>query len=248
MCPRAMALVLALALATLAGCAGASRPPKPRDAAAAERDTLSAALNPLLTAAGLWHDSAGGCPAAFAVVEGDVVGLHLAPHAPCRVKLIVTEATLGRLDRATLTALLAHEVAHLQLGHPDARQARGEAREATQRNVRTARRAGGTAAGFIPGVGPLVSKAIGTAGKAQDAAAKAEGNPYLADEEVAADALAVKLLASVEGSSCRALVVLVDERPDAGDEAMWARWRHDHPASRERTEAFAALCPQTARR
>ena len=39
------------------------------------------------------------------------MGLHLAPHAPCRVKLIVTEATLGRLDRATLTALLAHEVA-----------------------------------------------------------------------------------------------------------------------------------------
>src|SRR5215510_2344500 len=127
--PRPTAL--GLVLIALAGCATAAKPPKPRELTAAERDRGSEALEPLLTAAGLWHGPADGCAAAYSAVEGDLVGVALTPHAPCRVRLILTVGTLTHLDRATLRAVLAHEIAHLQLGHADALQARIEAKQQT---------------------------------------------------------------------------------------------------------------------
>src|SRR5215831_9540415 len=120
---------LGLVLVALAGCATAGRPPKPRELTPAERDRASEALEPLLTAAGLWHGPVDGCAAAYSAIDGDPVGVALTPHAPCRVRLILTAGTLTRLDRATLRALLAHEIAHMQLGHADALQARVEAKK-----------------------------------------------------------------------------------------------------------------------
>ena len=150
-------------------------------------------------------------------MEEDLVAVVLMPHAPCRVRLILTEATLARLDRATLRALLAHEIAHMQLGHPDARQARADAQKQTEKKVKTASGAASKAASFIPGVGGLVSKGIGTTRKGVTAAMEMQGTPYLPEEEQAADAMAVTLLNEVEASSCRALASLLEERaPRAG--------------------------------
>jgi hypothetical protein len=63
---------------------------------------------------------------------GELVGVDLLPDAPCRVRLILTEGTLTRLDSAALRARLAHEIAHMQLGHPDARQARADTQKQTE--------------------------------------------------------------------------------------------------------------------
>jgi hypothetical protein len=191
-------LVLGVALISLAACATASTPAKPRALAPAERDSLSQTLDPLLTAAGLWPGPADGCAADFGVVEEDLVAVVLMPHAPCRVRLVLTEGTLARLDRATLRALLAHEIAHMQLSHPDALQARADARKQTQKEVKTASGAASKAASFIPGVGGLVSKGIGTARKGVTATMEMGGNPYLPEEEQAADAMAVMLLNEAE--------------------------------------------------
>jgi Peptidase family M48 len=159
-------LLLGLSLCAVVGCATTSSAPKAREITPAERSSLSGTLEPLLTAAGLWRGPADACAAAFGVLEGDVVGVALAPHAPCRVRLVLTEETLTRLDRATLRVLLAHEIAHMQLGHPDARQARTDAQKQTQQGVKSAASVGSKAAGLIPGIGGFISKGIGTARKA----------------------------------------------------------------------------------
>ena len=239
-------LVLGVALISLAACATASAPAKPRALTPAERDSLSQTLEPLLMAAGLWRGPADGCAADFGVLEGDLVGVTLTPHAPCRVRLILTEGTMARLDRATLRALLAHEIAHMQLSHPDARQARADAQKHTEKEVKTASRAASKAASFIPGVGGLVSKGIGTARKGVTAVMEMEGTPYLPEEEQAADAMAATLLKEAEGSSCRALASLLEERLRAPEEDAWEAWLHAHPVSAERIEALAGPCPAAA--
>src|SRR5262249_38542295 len=151
----------------------------------------------------------------------DAVGVVLLPHAPCRVRLIVTQATLVHADHDALRALLAHEIAHMQLGHPDARQARADAQKETEKGVKAVSRAGSTAAGLIPGVGGFISKGISTARKATIAAMEMQANAYLPEEEQAADAMAVTLLNGAETSSCGALVSLLEARLRAPDEEAW---------------------------
>lgn len=239
-------LVLGVALIFLAACATAAAPAKPRALTPAERDSLSQILDPLLTAAGLWRGPADGCPADFGVLEAALVGVALMPHAPCRVRLILTEGTLARLDRATLRALLAHEIAHMQLSHPDARQARADAKKQTDKEVKAVSRAASTGASFIPGVGGLVSKGIGTARKAVTTAMEMQGTPYLPEEEQAADAMALTLLNEAEPSSCRALISLLKERLRVPDEDAWKVWLHAHAVSAERISELAGLCPEGA--
>jgi hypothetical protein len=242
---RRTALTLVL---VLAGCATATAPPKPRELAPAERDRASAALEPLLTAAGLWHGPADGCAAAYSAVEGDLVGVALMPHAPCRVKLVLTDGTLTRLDRATLRAVLSHEIAHMQLGHADALQARADAKKKTEQGVKTASRAASKAVGFIPGIGGFISSGIGATRQAATAVMEMQGNPYLPEEEHAADAMAVTLLNDTEPWGCQALVALLEERLHAPDDQVWAPWVHAHPVSAERVQAASAPCPDAASR
>jgi hypothetical protein len=242
----ARGLVLGVALVSLAACATTSGPPKPRALTPGERDGLSRTLNPLLTAAGLWRGPADGCPADFGVLESDLVAVALKPHAPCRVRLILTQGAMTRLDRATLGALLAHEIAHMQLSHPDARQARADAQKQTEKQVKTASSAASTAAGLIPGVGGLVSKGISTARKGVIAAMELGGNPYLPEEEQAADAMAATLLNESGASGCRALVALLEDRLRSPKEEAWALWLDVHPDSAERIEALAGPCPGAA--
>src|SRR5262245_63036029 len=225
--PRPTAL--ALALIALAGCATGAKPPKPRELTAAERDRASEALEPLLTAAGLWHGPADGCAAAYSAVEGDPVGVALAPHAPCRVRLILTTGTLTHLDRVALRALLSHEIAHMQLGHADALQARVEAKKQTEQGVKTASRAASKAVGFIPGIGGFISQGIGATRQIASAAMEMQGNPYLPEEETTADAMAVTLLNESEPLGCRALIAVLEERLRTPDDAAWSPWAHAHP-------------------
>jgi hypothetical protein len=244
--PRPKAL--ALALIVLAGCATAAGPPKPRELTAAERARASEALEPLLTAANLWHGPADGCAAAFSAVDGDVVGVAITPHAPCRVKLVLTTAALTRLDRATLRAMLSHEIAHMQLGHTDALQARADAKKQTEQGVKTASRAASKAVGFIPGIGGFISQGIGATRQVASAAMDAQGNPYLPEEETAADAMAVTLLNESEALGCHALIALLEERLRAPDDPAWVPWAHAHPVSEARLEADSAACPDPTAR
>jgi Zn-dependent protease with chaperone function len=237
-------LLLGVALVALGACATASAPAKARELTPAEGASVSQALEPLLTAAGLWRAS-DGCAAVYGLLDADPVGVALTPHAPCRVKVVLTEGALARTDRESLRALLAHELAHLELGHPEARQARVEAQKQTQEGVKAVSRAGSKAVSLIPGVGGWISKGIGTARKAATAAMEMHGNPYLPEEEQAADAMAVTLLNQTEASSCRALRSLLEERLRAPGENAWSLWIHVHPVSAERIDALAAPCPGT---
>jgi hypothetical protein len=241
--PAIRAAALGAALLWLTACAGTPQAGKLRDLTPAERESLSQALEPLLTAAGLWRGSVDGCAAAFAVVPDEPIGVEVIPHAPCRVKLVVTEGALTRLDRATLRVLLAHELGHIELNHEDARVARAEERKKTEKGVKTASSAASKAASFIPGVGGWVSKGIGTARKATTAAMEAQGSAYLGEEERDADARAVAYLNEVEASGCRALVTLLSERLRDSAEPAWIPWLHEHPVSTERIEALAGPCP-----
>jgi Zn-dependent protease with chaperone function len=241
-------LTLAAALVPLAACASMQSPPKPHELAASKRASVSGALEPLLTAAKLWRGPEDGCAAAYAVVDLDVIGAAITPHAPCRVRLVLTEASLTTLDPATLRSLLAHEIAHMQLSHPEARQARIDAQKATEKNIKTASSAASKAASFIPGVGGLVSKGIGTARKGVTTAMEMQGTPYLPGEEEAADAMASALLNQAGASTCQVLVTLLEERLRAPDEEAWAPWESAHPVSTERIQALAASCPDPAAR
>jgi predicted Zn-dependent protease len=227
----------------LTACAATPDASKPRDLTPAERDSLSQVLEPLLTAAGLWRGPVDGCAAAFVVVQEEPIGAEVTPHAPCRVKLVLTEGALTRLDRATLRVVLAHELAHLQLGHEDARQERAEERKKTEKGVKSASSAASKAASFIPGVGGWVSKGIGTTRKVATAAVEAQENAYLGEEERAADALTVTYLNEVESAGCVALVRLVAERLRDSAEDAWTIWLHEHPVSTDRVEALAGPCP-----
>jgi peptidase M48-like protein len=149
----------------------------------------------------------------------------LMPHAPCRVRLLLTEGTLARLDRATLRALLAHEIAHMQLSHPEARLVRVDAQKQTEKEVKTASRAASKAAGFIPGVGGLVSKGIGTARKGVTAAMEMHGAPYLARGGAGGGRMAVALPNENEASNCRVLARLLEERLRAPDDPRGRRGR-----------------------
>jgi Zn-dependent protease with chaperone function len=241
---RSRHLLLGVMLVILGGCATASAPVKARDLTPAERDSLAQVLEPLLIAAGLWQSSVGGCAALYSLLDADTVGVAVTPHAPCRVKAVLTEGALARTDRASLRALLAHELAHMQLGHPEARQARAEAQKQTQKEVKAVSSAGSKAVSLIPGVGGLVSKGIGTARKAATAAMEMHGNPYLPEEEQAADTMAVTLLNQTEASSCRALRSLLEERLRVTGDTAWTLWLQEHPVSAERIEALAASCPE----
>ncbi len=239
---RTRPLVLGAALAVLTACAAAPESVKPRDLTPAERDSLSQTLEPILTAAGLWRGPADGCAAAFGVVEGEPIVILVTPHAPCRVKLVLTQGALTKLDRETLRVVLAHDLAHMQLGHPEARQQREEERKKTEKQVGTATGAAKKAASFIPGVGGLVGKGIGTARKAATAVMEAHGNPYLPEEEHAADALTTTYLSQAEPSGC-ALATLLRERLRSSSEDAWTLWVHQHPVFAERVAAVAAPCP-----
>jgi hypothetical protein len=239
--------VLVVALSTLTACASAPDTNKARELTPAERNSLSQILEPLLTAAGLWRGPADGCAAAFALAPGAYVGAIVVPHAPCRIKLVLTEGAFTHIDRTTLRMVLAHEIAHLQLGHPEARQQREEERKRTEKNVKAVSSAGSKAVSFIPGVGGLISKGIGTARKAATAAMEAPGSPYLPEEERAADALTVKYLNDLEASGCGAFATfLVDRLRDTADD-VWAVWRQAHPVSAERSDALRPLCPGSTR-
>jgi hypothetical protein len=240
----ALALVVTMA-ALAAACATAPGTGEVREFTPGERDSLSQTLEPLLTAAGLWRGPADGCAAAFGVVEGEPIVVLITPHAPCRVKLVLTEGALMKLERETLRVVLAHDLAHLQLSHPEARQKREEERKQTEKQVKTATGAAKKAVSFIPVVGGFVGKGISTAQKATTAVMEAHGNPYLPEEERAADAQTMSYLDQVEPSGC-ALATLLRERLRSSTEDAWTLWVHQHPVTDERVAALAGPCPQTA--
>jgi hypothetical protein len=237
---------VAVALGAVAACATAPDPAKTRELTAAEQAAVSEVLVPLLAAAGLWQAAGPGCPIKFEPVDTDGVDVELTPHAPCRVRLTLGRAALG-LERDSLRALLAHELAHLQLGHPDARLTREKSREETQKSVRAARKADTKGLGFIPGVGGLIGKGVGAAGKAADAAAALAAHAYLPEEERAADVLAGTLLDAAGPGGCRALTALLEARLRAPDDAAWTPWITEHPVDAGRSSAFADACQEVAR-
>jgi hypothetical protein len=235
-------LALGAVLAVLTACATSSKPGKPRELTPAERASLSGTLEPLLIAAGLWRGPADGCAAAYGVVEGEPIVILVTPHAPCRVRLVLTEGALTKLDRESLGVVLAHDLAHLQLGHPEARQQREEERKQTEKQVKTATGAAKKGVSFIPVVGGFIGKGISTAQKATTAAMEAHGNPYLPEEEHAADAETMKYLGQAGASEC-ALASVLRARLRSSSEDAWTLWVHQHPVTADRVAALAGPCP-----
>jgi hypothetical protein len=61
-------------------------------------------------------------------------------------------------------------------------------------------------------IGGFISSGIGATRQVATAAMDAHGNPYLAEEEATADAMAVTLLNEIEPLGCHALIALLEQR------------------------------------
>ena len=112
---------LAAAVVMAAGCSAAVRH-KARVPTVAEIDLLQQAVRPLLGALGnLPAELNGPCPIEVGVVESPSINAGVSPGRPSgrctALTLIVTEGLLRRLPLPMLRAVLAHELAHVQLGH-----------------------------------------------------------------------------------------------------------------------------------
>jgi Zn-dependent protease with chaperone function len=136
---------------------------------------------------------------------------------------LVTRGAVAQNDRCFLMGLVAHEMAHDILKHPEAIARTSDTASVVSLLL-------GTAAGaFVPGAGYLVSGAAGLGLKA-----------YSRAQESEADALAVKLLRDA-GKPEWALRYALGHLRRQGGADRGGGWLSTHPALAERIEAQPPL-------
>lgn len=238
----AAALRMVAACGILAACATprASGPVKLREATDPERLAIGRAVLPLLVVAGIWRGPQDGCAVALAVQPAERVNLGVAPSKACKFSLVVTEGALRVLPDDELQAAVAHELGHVQLGHPEARGQRRQEERARQKEIESGS-TGTTIVAAIPVIGPLI--AVGIA-ESQTTVEAARFRSYDRAEEEAADRFAAELLRRLPGGDerCQALVRLFDRLDRAQRGARWGDWQNTHPAPARRAEAIRREC------
>lgn len=214
-------LVAALCV-VLAGCASAKprarvAPPPPvlRGPTPEEQARVDVVLTPLVSASGI---CAAGEPCAVGLAIEPKERIHVAagPAPPKKFVIRITTGALRNLELPELQAALAHELAHVQLGHFETRRER--------------RLAEGPGAG---GSNRTTEDAL-RANRASDR-----------DEEFAADRYAVELLEKLPGSpghGCAEMLLLLERLDLEQLSPGWANWLSTHPTPATRLQTLQVEC------
>jgi hypothetical protein len=241
-----MGAVIAVAWAVaVAGCASAPvtkaspRPPTDED-----RRTVAKALGPVMITAGLWRGAEDGCAVALSVLPVDTINVSVGRHPTCKIALVVTEGALKTLTPEEMQAAMAHEVAHVQLGHFAAREERRRAEREGKKKIDDTAATTGAILTAIPIVGPLLAIGVMGTHAAAEVAAEDRYRTYDRGEETAADRFAAALLRRVPPAPgrCQALVELLERLDRSRSSARWTDWLSTHPTPASRVEVVKKEC------
>lgn len=144
------------------------------------------------------------------------INVAAGPASGKRFALRITTGTLRSLQGPELQAALAHELAHVRLGHVESRTVRYQAERATQSATNGAR------------------DEILRASRASDR-----------EEEFAADRYAVKLLDRLPGRAgqgCSEMLLLLERLDLEQLTPGWANWLSTHATPAARLQALQAEC------
>jgi peptidase M48-like protein len=205
---------LAAVCVVLAGCASA-KPSEPKGFTQEDRQKVDAILVPLVSASGICSGQPR-CPIGLGVRPTRRIEIAVGPNPPNKFGLTITAGALGSLQPSELQAALAHELAHVQLGHLDSREAR--------------RQAEGSA---------------GAAQKGDAVEALRRNRTYDRTEEFAADRYAVELLDRLPGGpgrGCQEMLLLLDRLDLEQLSPGWSNWLSTHPTPAARLQALQAEC------
>ena len=196
----------------ITGCATAK--PQIRGPSIPERAQIDQALAPLIRASGICQGQER-CPIGVGVIQLRRIDMAVGPHPPNKFGLTITTGALKNLSPTELQAALAHELAHVQLGHFDSRAQRREAEH------------------------PVTK-----ASDAHEEALRAN-RAYDREEEFAADQYAVELLDRLPGDTkhgCTDMLLLLEHLDLELTTPGWSTWLSTHPTPSARLQAVQETC------
>jgi predicted Zn-dependent protease len=163
---------------------------------------------------------------------------------PCmHFRLYVTTGAFERLSRLELRGVLAHELAHVHLGHFGSAAARHQTREALDTLLATV----GDIISAVPGIGLPVLVAVAGTQLVTSVGTDIFLRKFDRDDEAAADGFAAHLLLRVDGRlSCHRLADVFDRL--ASERDAGPQWLAHHPAPERRAERIRTLCREENRK
>lgn len=211
-----MRLLLFVVLSlVLAGCASAKRA-ELRGATPVEQAKVDAALTPLIQVSDLCRPEES-CAVGLAIEIRQRIHVAAGPASQKKLVLRISTGALRSLQPSELQSALAHELAHVQLGHFESREVRRHQVEgATQPAVNGA------------------SDEVVRASRASDR-----------EEEFAADRYAVELLDRLPGNpgrGCGEMLLLLERLDLEQLTPGWANWLSTHPTPAARLQALQVEC------
>lgn len=205
---------------------------------------MARALGPVMITAGLWRGREDGCAVALSVLPVEAINVSVGRHPSCKLALVVTEGALTALPPAEMQAAMAHEVAHVELGHFGAREERRRAERENKKKIDDTAATTGAILTAIPIVGPLLAIGVMGTHAAAEVAAEDRYRTYDRGEETAADRFAAALLKRMPPAPgrCQALVELLERLDRSRSSARWANWLSTHPSPSSRVEVVKKEC------
>jgi Zn-dependent protease with chaperone function len=206
-------LLVFLSLA-FAGCASVKRP-EIRAATPEEQAKVDAALTPLIQASGLCRPKEP-CAVGLAIEVRQRIHVAAGPASQKRFVLRITTGALRSLQPSEFQSALAHELAHVQLGHFESRELRHQAERSTEAAANGS------------------SELVVRASRASDR-----------EEEFAADRYAVELLDALPGDrgrGCTDMLLLLERLDLEQLTPGWGNWLSTHPTTAARLQALQTEC------
>jgi Peptidase family M48 len=251
--PLARRIVAVVTLAIWCTACASAPSPKPaiRGGTEEEKQRLAQALAPLLIAldyptergpAGL--RLAGDCRIGLAVLATPAINASVGPgrKEPCQLfQLLVTEGAVRDLEPRELRGVLAHELAHVHLGHFARAEERRRVEDARRKRTATMEEV----LSYIPGLGAPALIALLGVEAVSSGASELSRRAFSREDEAEADRFAVALLKRAEptngGFACLGLADVL-ERLHRARAARAAEWLSTHPSPERRAQIVRAEC------
>ena len=176
---------------------------------------MDAVLTPLIQVSGLCRPKEP-CTVGLAIEVRQRIHVAAGPTSQTRFAVRITTGALRSLQASELQSALAHELAHLQLGHFESREVRYRAERSTQ----------------------------AAANGARDEVLRASRESDR-EEEFAADRYAVELLDRLprgHGRGCTDMLRLLERLDLEQLTPGWATWLSTHPTPAARLQALQKRC------